>query len=801
MGVDGGTLTFRNVRATAFNLEVESGTTKRAYRYDDGRAGLRHMGGGTGWSDACESLGLLDGLANELRLRAVEAFDRLGAYVPPAIARLVRGSAEVDIAVLGGRFDCVEARRNRKQIGGIGRLEWRSLKIVRNGTIFMIAPHDAAARNRQPVRMSVLLPDARDRGREIPQRTARGFQETAWRIDSAAPHGRLTDVVVGKTSYGVRIERLRDGDIRVLFRPTKEVTLFAAEDCDTDGERQMCPHPSDTEFIPWRSPTGATPPCQDDRCWSWSGQGNLIAAAERQRAMVGRTELAWRAIAAAAALVIAGALAGGPIIAFQRLVPGLRRRAAIHPYRTMRPLLLTALSVALALAPHLLGLSQLGALRVALVNWLLAGLVLLWGGSGVLLGLVWIAITVLAALGSMNLAAMVVDGDSTKWLVYFVKHRILFLDFVPPLVVAVASCPSDALRPLLHGFVAGSSGWSRLTRFVPASLLVLLFLAWYFVGRQTGFGVFQPVEAGKFAMVILAATALMSIDPRYRAGSAGVALASTVVSLVLIAGLGMVLLVVPLLRSDWSPFLIMSLLFLGVVAAFGTVVMVRSLFAQLDAQYARQQVPRVFKPGFSARWWLKRTSVYVVALAAAIGVGGWFILGSPVATAFIWVTGVKDWKDDSKSRLLALEREGLGAGRRVVAERLITWVDLDFQRPEINSCAFPSKGPTGADTRPLGLPACYVDIEYQLIRSRRIIAAAQCGFAKDMRTGPGFAEVAGVFAWMVDLVPRAATGMFDGAESVTFRAPSRRRARLPPSARSCGRSTFPSSKAILQALT
>src|SRR5262249_20858048 len=254
---------------------------------------------------------------------------------------------------------------------------------------------------------------------------------------------------------------------------------------------------------------------------------------------------------------------------------------------------------------------------------------------------------------------------------------------------------------------------------------------------------------------------LMAIDPRMRTGRAGIAVASSLVSLALIGGLGAVLLGVPFLRSDWSPALIMSLLFAGVLVAFGAVVMFRSLLAQLDAHHARQQVPRVFKPGFSYRWWLKRTAPYVCTAALAVAGLGWLVLGSPVASAFTFVTGVNEWKDDPEARLRALESEALGAARRVVVERIITWVDLDLRRPEIETCSFSDRGSTATAPQPRGVPACYVDIEYQLIGSRRVIAAAPCGFADVMHSGPGFAEAAGIITGLFELVPRAVSAMLD----------------------------------------
>lgn len=730
-----GKLTFSNVTDRTFDLQVESliDKTKRAFRYDGSPNGLQNSDPNS-WSTSCTKPEFPDDIVNKARLSALTFLESMETHMPPAAARLLGRAAETDIAVLGGDYDCVEP--SRKQVGKIGQLPWRSLKIVRNGSVFMVAPYDAATRSRQLVSLSVKASKSAN---------PRSFQEAGWQIDGGGALGGLTGVVLGKTSYATTFEHPSDGSIKMTFKPAENVMLFAAKDCASPDDRKLCPSKLDTGEVSLAatSPSGGEF-CSSDksRCWQWSLQRNSLATLQEKIAAKSET-VAWRAIAATAALVIAGILAGGPLIAFQRLYPPLRKRAAFRPYRTLRPLVLTAISVAIALSPNLLNrwgvvVPPLLALQITLLNWLFAAVILLRGASGILLGFMWIAVTLMAALGSMNLAVMVVDGDTSRWIGFFVKQRIMFLDFVPPLVIAVASCPTTALRPVLQVFVAGSSGWSRLIRFVPAAMLALLFVGWYFVGRQTGFGVFQPVEAGKFAMVFLVATALMSLDPRFRTGSGWMAVWSWVSALLMVAVLTVLLVTVPLLRSDWSPALIMVLLFAGILAAFGTVVMLRSIGDQFDAHYQRQQVPRVFKPAFSWFWWTKQTWFHGLVLLCFAVIGAWFVLGSPIASTFARVTGVQAWKGDTQSQLLALENEGLGSSRRVVVERIISWLDLDFDRPEVTSCAFSDKPPDGNHEPVLGQHACYLDIEWQLIRSRRVIATAPCGLADYLRVGPGF---------------------------------------------------------------
>jgi cell division protein FtsW (lipid II flippase) len=746
-------LTFENVTPTSFELKIQQkNAVPTNYRYKRGE----REPGETG--DECARPPLWRSVAHELRERAINLVDQVETSALSSIGRLISADTEVDVYLLGGERNCSEPWR--KQISGIGELGWHSLKIVRNGDTFMIAPFDTAARYKQQPRLTVT--DNTQTG--IPRTVARGFQEASWQIDEKGPHGRLTQIVAGKTTYNTTIKKLPGDRMEVHFTPVSNVTLLASTDCQQDSKR--CPHPYDLandQTRPGPDPSGSRCTVDGTLCWAWAPQDNPLASDSLQQKLIHSTERAWRVIAALAALTLAGVLSGGPIIAVQRLLPSLRARAARRPYRTLQPLMLTLVSVVIALASTWLPLLGIPvaphtALQLTLANWLLAGVILLWGASGILLGLMWIAITVLAALGTINLAAMVSDGDTTRWLSFFVKHKVLFLDFVPPLVIAAASCPLQALRPVLHGFVSGGNGWARLIRFLPAILLLLLFLAWFLVGRQTGFGVFQPVEAGKFAMVLLAATVLMSFDPRIRVGSIGMTLVSSTVSLVSIIVFGAVLLLVPLLRSDWSPFLIMTLLFAGVVVSFGAIAMLRGMFAQLDAHHQRQQVPRVFKPAFSRWWWFKHSGIYLAAVVATLVTCGWFLLGSPVATAFTNVAGVTNWADEPNKRLIALESEGLASARRVVIERIITWVDMDYRRNSSASCAL-DQGQSATDADRTATPVCYVDLEWQLLRSRRIIAAAPCGLAGFMVAGPKIANWAPTLGRMSDSIPRAALGL------------------------------------------
>src|ERR1700734_1804809 len=72
------------------------------------------------------------------------------------------------------------------------------------------------------------------------------------------------------------------------------------------------------------------------------------------------------------------------------------------------PVMLTLVSAALALSPDVAVLSGFDmpaqlAIQLMMVNWGLASLALLWSGGGLYLSLLWLAVLVMTAVGSLSL--------------------------------------------------------------------------------------------------------------------------------------------------------------------------------------------------------------------------------------------------------------------------------------------------------------------------------------------------------------------------------------------------------------
>ncbi len=540
--------------------------------------------------------------------------------------------------------------------------------------------------------------------------------------------------------------------------------------------------------------------------------------------------------------------------------------AAREGVRRSRPLALTVLSCGLALAGEAaarLGapLSPPAALDFMLANWAFAGVVLLLCEAGVSLGLFWLAAAALAMLGSLSLGLMALDASTTKFLAMSLKHRLLFLELIPPLAVAIGGAPANALRRGLDRFAAtdapgGASPWRAAAalaawlgsagawlgpaaralspRPAPASVVergrafldeaadagvfamrwgigfVLLGLMglWLLSSSQIGLGEFQPVEFAKFAVVVVSARSLTmswAVLTRRRAGGSARGALGAVAAAAAILGAGAGLLIawladippgsrqiafaagllllaaaaaylirarliglflnfallaafagvmigVPSWLSDWSPALIMSIVFATMIACFFVMLGYQAVASASARRRDRDLTPRVFKA--PPRGDFAGLAGWTLAAALAvfvIGLGEWrFGLDAfrPLRSAYVLATSMGSWRESRDERLDMLETAGLGSGRRVVVERFLSWEDLALGTGGPPRCPRANAPADAAAPRP-----CYIDSEIQLVLSRRAVALAPRGLAPELAAVPF--PVLGALAaapvrWLID---------------------------------------------------
>lgn len=727
--VTGGSATFRNVTSTSFDLEVESaGKPKRTFQYraSNGSDGLEAVGGAA-WDAACAKPNFL----SRLRRAAADLGDLVYRTAYASVGRTWLPGTEIDIAVLGGEHDCAED--GRKQIGNIGTLRWRELKIVRRGGYFMIAPYDPADRHKLPVAMGVIEPPE-------PVANRQSFSKVAWRVDSRGPWGEIDSIILGRTDYRVVLCRAGAANdpvcgayavpargVRVVLAPRSKVPLINAANCQQPEQRDVCPSPLDLG--------AAAKPCDDAgaKCWQWSNPYNSLLQQAASSAVSRLTT--WERLlrigisSLALIVVIALALRGSNRLMRRRETQVAQQAAA----PSGAPIGFVLLSALLTLAPEIsnaLGrpLDARWAFTIMLTNWWLAGIVLLAGVSWFALSLLWVAVMVLCAVGSTALAAMAVDGDTTAWAQYFVRQKYLFLDIVPPVILMVASIPPRKMRPVLQELVVGVRPRYRFVLWLPSVLLVCVFGLWLVMGSQTGLGAFQPAEPGKFAAVLLAAAALLRLDPDIQRAAVGGNVAARLTSFLTLGGFFFVLVAVPTLRNDWSPVLIIMLLMGGLLAAFVLPLCWRTIASVWRRRVARHHVPLAFRPKPKRRLFGPVTVAFAIPIVLFVGLAAALPVSKLAAT---WMLNLSEWSSDSLKQLRELELHSLAGRRRVVAERFIAWTDLMFSMPPRASCAFDTESEgtrtPNADAAMATPRACYRDLEWQVIRARKVVAQAECG--------------------------------------------------------------------------
>jgi cell division protein FtsW (lipid II flippase) len=721
------TLSFTHVTADSFELDVaqpgRADQSVRRFRYDHGiwRDTLLTLDGAAPHALVdCQELGFLDWLGRVIAIR-----------IPGLDTR------DISAAFLGGALDCIDDG-GRRQIGLPGTVGWHGLQIIDRGGRFFLSVGPDISRARFPIRMAGAGEGAVE--------AVDGFDGLRWRIDEPVdgPRGLLAEFVAGRTRYSLQAsgwaERNIDGRLlrvrTITIRPERNVAVYAAADCASDQQQRACPQPI-AALDRDNCATAAT----IRQCWSddFRPLDRAGTAAVMRRLPSGgvgigenisATEWLIRIMFLGMAVAMTVWLLGVPLRRLSRIEP--IHAIPIVRLRSLRYGVLL-LSVVFALVPEITllafnhPLDAGGAMNVLIVNWALAGIVLIASSSGVMLGLLWIALTVLAAMGALTLASMAVDGPSTLWATYFIKHKYLFLDIVPPFVIAASVAPRERLAPIIQELIVSRRPIYLLLRVGPAILLALCFLMWLLFGTQTGLGAFQPVEAGKFAAVIICASALMSLDRSVRLQDIGAGVWRPFAFGVLTI-FTLVLFVVPVMRKDFSPALIVGLLLLSVGMVHSGFYGVRIVAAAWERKVARARVPYAFRPKTRRGVIGPFGGVHFVLAGLLIAVLAIGNLGVLREWGLRTLLRVGQWPSTPTAQMAELE-SALGTGRQIPVQRFLTWIDLDFNRhltdPDRQKDGSASISPT----------ARYRDIEFQEIRSRVAVAHADCAISSPFGAG------------------------------------------------------------------
>lgn len=718
-------------------------------------------------------------------------------YLSLITTELPAGAADADViaAYIGG--DSTDETARPMQVGLGAAAGWEQLRLVYRDDRLFLAPGNDLDRARYPIVMEVLQSGTQTL--LAPNKIVRGFSDIRWTIAPAppvrtrnvplqawnaifsAPRDRqLTQVlrgfVAGRTSYDVRFDTRSETSgrdpvqRRLELLPRRKVTFENLETCSEQPLPTECPVP-----IGALKKQGELECATADafkQCWrttkplAEAGTAALIRANPEGRLpfAMGSTatlfELAltkWTTAILALVIAFAFRLRGASDRLFDDIRPnGVMARLRSKSMRWT----IVLISFVLTMAPEIAavvatytggkfvpagGFSTTAAMTMLVVNWGLAGfaLVIFSPTCAISVGLAWLAVTLLAAVGSLTLASLALDGSSSQWSTYFLKHKYGFLDVVPLIVTAIAVASRPRIRQMLRAVLLGSGFAAATARLATPVLLVVFFGLWVLIGSQTGIAGFQPIEAGKFAAIILIAATLVGLvhyteDVKLRIGSG-----QRLFALLAFASFAALLFIAPVWRSDYSPVLIVLLLGATVGLIYTLFASVNVLLAALVRREARRRIPLAFRPPvnrgiFHGPFWPIRWRralalfgapmrafllIVMVALTAVfsptlISWGVWFVLH------------VENWQGVPTEQRVDVITQSMGQGRHVPAQRFITWYDLSL------------------DNKKARIPrAQFRDLEFHVIRSRSEVAYAECADAKSLTpTTQGFER------WLVPVV-------------------------------------------------
>jgi hypothetical protein len=699
-------LVFSEVSTTGFHLTIRAtaqGGASQEFAFSLGAASSTLIAGHANVSEA-QSLA-------ECQPSPLDWLERRAAYVQ-AVWDQWRPTVH-PVLSLGGRLTCLyQQRRSWWQVGAPD-LRWHELLVTydSNEHLFYLQANDPVHRNDRLIMF-------REQASEIA-----GYAGLRWRIDGTggADPPRVTSFIAGRTRYTIAAEQIGTGPgriARVTVMPAAggRIPFFAAADDKCGWLLRSGQHPADRPELdavcPAAIPAGVAVTQPFNILDRYLNGGS---------AMLQPTERMLRRSLLAIAVVLAAWLSGmpGAISACWREQRNIGPARALEKlFGRLMPVWLTLLAVSLSILPGLAiaaGMSPGAdaAREIMLAGWALAGLAVIWCGGGILPGIFWILLTIIVAIGSIALTSLALDGTSTYWVEFIAKHRLLFLDVVPPFAVAVATAPPEAIRPVMQELVTGNSRVYRLVLWLPLLALIAMFGWWALSGDQQGVGGFQPVEAGKFAALPLIGVPLIGFARWARRLNTGTGSPRRFVLLLLLASFLAILLYVPIFRSDYSPVLIVSLTLTLLVLFHFVPDGFRMARASLRVGAERMRIPLLHRPRVH-RGRERFIRVMVVLLVLLVLVLGPWAIWSRTGPLIAWALSIDppEWstQQDEKSAReenLARLENSLGRGSRLVpVQRFITWWDLDYSAT--------------------GDAATFRDLDYQVIRSRIVVANAPC---------------------------------------------------------------------------
>lgn len=366
----------------------------------------------------------------------------------------------------------------------------------------------------------------------------------------------VTEFTAGRTRYAIEAENIENDLWNVRIRPDRRIALFDDSVCKqplSSGAKTLspedCPPPLDSSpnILPLEASIEVlktTPPLALDRLFVSTPDGLSSAEILARTIAIGLSILIVLAVPGATIWRSNGSVIRG---AFLGVAAAVTLGLCLLP--DIIAILRMFMDVTMASTLMFYGLGAL---------WVCATIVIVLDRSGGLhLTAFWLILTAIIALSSLSMFSLSLEGPNTDWERFFVKHKLVVLDILPVFVIALTIVSPTALRLRIGNDFAGRPSFFSPIFWLLAIVLVL-FAAWFFLGNQTGLGgSIQPVEAGKFAVIVLLGTSLAQwlIRARLLAQSwFGLTLIAVVLSGLFIVAL----LFVPAVKSDYSPLIIIA---------------------------------------------------------------------------------------------------------------------------------------------------------------------------------------------------------------------------------------------------
>ena len=468
---------------------------------------------------------------------------------PVGLSDLLRRKGRATIAVLGGDVDCtMHSYALIAMPRANPELEFIVRKNLSDDRLFVSIYREAQL---VPVSFETWVNG---------KRTRQNFGRTGIEIPVASiaelENPPVTHFTAGKTRYAIETTPAPDGGWEGHIAPNRRVALFdesvcarATDEVEETVSAEDCPPPLDSS--PNVLPRGASIevsqvklPSTLDRLFVSSPEG-LVSA-----------EILARGAAISLCLLIVLAVPGATIW-----------RAHGSIVRAAFLVVAGGFVLLLALLPDLVAIARMVTDVPDASRWLFYGLGATWvcatfvvtldRSGGASLSAFWLVLTGIIAIGSISMFTMSAEGPNTDWERFFIKHKLVVLDILPLFVMALTIVSPTALKLRIGNDFAGRPSFFSPTMWLLA-IVFALFAAWFFLGNQTGLGgSIQPVEAGKFAIVVLLGAALAQWLIRARLLAQawfGITLIAVILStLFLIA-----LLFVPAVKSDYSPLIIIG---------------------------------------------------------------------------------------------------------------------------------------------------------------------------------------------------------------------------------------------------